>query len=69
MKKLFGKLLTLGEILIGSALLLGAFAGVCWSLMLNILMGIAGFFIVADGLEHIDDPHQGDNNDTPAGAY
>ena len=71
MVKFFGKLLTLGEILLGSALLIGAFAGALWSLMLNILMGIAGFFILADGLEHIDDPKPNDNNNnnTPAGAH
>lgn len=69
MKRFFGKLLTLGEILLGCTLLIGAFAGVAWSLMLNILIGVAGFFITADGLEHIDDPNQGNNNDTPAGAF
>ena len=56
MKKFFGKLFTLGELLLGSAFIILAIGSVLPLFILNALLGIAGFFIVLDGLEHIDDP-------------
>ena len=56
MKKFLGKLFTLGELLLGFAIILLALGSVLPLFILNALLGIAGFFIVLDGLEHIDDP-------------
>ncbi len=56
MKTLFKKLFVLGEILIGVSFLLLAVGGLFATFIFNALLGVAGFFIVLDGLEHIDDP-------------
>lgn len=56
MKKFFTKLFTLGELIIGFAFVILALGGIFATFFLNALIGVAGFFIVLDGLEHIDDP-------------
>ena len=56
MKTLLKKLFTLGEILSGFAFVLLALGGLFATFIFNALLGVAGFFILLDGLEHIDDP-------------
>ena len=67
MKNFFNKLLTLGELLLGFAFIIVALQGLIPLFILRAITGIAGFFIVLDGLEHIDDPVQNQpphNDDT-----
>ena len=63
MNKLLLKLLTLLELAVGSTLLILGVSGFFSYFLFNALLGVMGFFILADGLTKIDDPSQRDDKD------
>lgn len=68
MQKLLLKLLTLLEIGMGIFLLLIGLAGTFSYFLFNVLIGVMGFLVMADGLSKIDDPSKRDNNNRNQGG-
>ncbi len=58
MQKFLSKLITLLEVVIGVALLMGGVTGFFSYFLFNVLIGVMGFFILLDGLEKVDTPQE-----------
>ena len=63
MSKLLLKLLTFLELAVGASLLILGISGFFSYFLFNALLGVMGFFILADGLGKIDDPAQRKDDD------